>query len=96
MGMLVTRVPIGNWSEHPAAVADDLADELVAHHDVAVGVPDEHPRGVVRVRMVHVVDVRRADGGAHRSHQQLTGTGHRVGRLADLEASATQHQLRAS
>ena len=73
-------------------VADDLPDELVAHHHVTVGVPHEHPRRVVRVRVVHVVDVRRADGSAHRAHEQLTRTRHRVVGLADLEASPTQHQ----
>jgi hypothetical protein len=75
-----------------STVADNLADELMTHHDVTVSIPDEHPRRVVRVRMVHVVNVRGTDRGAHRSQQQLTRARYGVFRLADLEASTTQHR----
>ena len=36
--MDVTRAPTGNWSRAPGPVADDLADELVTQHDVAIRV----------------------------------------------------------
>ena len=87
------RDPTPDWELIGASrsVGDDLADELVAHHDVALGVPHEQPRRVVRIRMVHVVDVGGAHGGADRLEQQLAVARHRIRRLAHLETSTTQH-----
>jgi hypothetical protein len=72
-------------------VRHHLADELVPQHEVAVLVVQEPARTVVRhgVGMVHEVHVRRADRGAERAQQQVTGSRHRVGRLAHLQPSAS-------
>ena len=74
-------------------VADDLADELVAEHDVAVRVVDHAGRtaGGDRVVMIHEVHVRRADRGRERAQQQLALSGHGIGGLAHLEPPVSQH-----
>jgi hypothetical protein len=74
-------------------VPDDLADELVPEHDVAIRVVQGTTGGVVdrQFGMVHEVDVRRADRGTERLQQQLAVTGHRVGRLPDRQLAVSQH-----
>ena len=69
------------------SVPDDLPDELVAHHDVAVGVVERSPGRVVdrHLGVVHEVDVRGADRRAQRPQEELPRTRHRVRGLTDLE-----------
>ena len=67
-------------------VADDLADELVTHHDVAFGVVQRASGGVVdpQFRVIHEVDVggtdRRAEGLESKS--PCPGTGSAVSRTS--------------
>ena len=68
-----------------------LTDEFVTHDHVPVGIPHKQPRHVVGIRMVHVVDIRRADRRADRPHQQSPLPGYWGGRLAYLEPTASQH-----
>ena len=91
VGMLVTLCADRELVRTAWPVGDDFADELVAHHDVAIGIPHEHAGCVVRIRMIHVVDVRCADRRAERPQQQLARTRHGIRRLTNLEVSASQH-----
>ena len=92
MGMDVTRVPTGNWSVHPGPWPIDLADEFVTEHDVAIGVVQRPPGGIVdaEFRVVHEVDIGRADRGGQRPQQQFTLAGHRIGDLPDRQISVLQ------
>jgi len=82
----------------PRAVTDDLAHELVPHHDVAVGVVQRSPRRVVdrELWMIHEMDVGSADRGAERLQQQITLSGNRIGGIADLEPPTSQHHCAQS
>ena len=68
------------------SVPNDLADELVAEHDVAVRVVQRTTGRIVdgQLGVVHEVHVRRADRGAQRPQQQLARSGRRVRCLSDL------------
>ena len=67
-------------------VSDDLADELVAEHDVLIRVIQRAAGRIVDAEfwMVHEVHVRCTDRGAQRPQQQLTGAGPWVRCLPDL------------
>ena len=75
------------------AMADHLGDELVPEHDVAVVVVERPSGGIVdgERRVVHEVHVRGADRRAERPAQQLSGTGHGIGGLADRQLTVSQH-----
>jgi hypothetical protein len=79
---------------HPVPMADHLAHELVAHHDVLVG-PAVPQTGVVvgdRLGMVHEVDIRCADRAAEHPQQELPWARRRVSGLSCLQRSASQHR----
>ena len=76
------------------SVADHLAHELVAEHDVAVLVvhqADVRSGGGYGVVMIHEVDVRSTDRGAHDPEEELAGAGNGVCDLLDLQATLSQH-----
>ena len=68
------------------AMPDDLADEFVPEHDVALRVVQRTPRRIVdgELRVIHEVHVGRANRRAQRAQQQLALAGLGVRRLADL------------
>src|SRR5262249_26481008 len=75
------------------AVGDDIANELVAKDDVAVGVVD-HPRRSAhgdRIVVIHEVHVGCADRRTHRADEQLARSGDRIRRLSDLELPVAEH-----
>ena len=74
-------------------VADDLAHELVPHHNVAVGVVQRPPCGVVdrELGVVHEMDVRGADRRAERLQQKVALAGNGIGGLPDLQPAASQY-----
>ena len=74
-------------------VTDDLADELVTHDDVAVGVV-KRPSGRVvdrEFRMVHEVDVGRTDRGAQGLEEQITRSWDRIRGVPDSQLAALQY-----
>src|SRR5690606_17631309 len=76
------------------SVVDDLGAVLVAHHDVGTGIVVGQAGVVVGVapRMIHEVQIGRADAARKRSYQQLSVAGHRVGDVSTLHDSVPQHR----
>ena len=74
------------------SMPDDFADELVAQHDVAVGVVERATGRVVdgKFGVVHEVHVGRTDRGAQRPQQQLTRSGLRVRCFPYLKSAIPQ------
>lgn len=73
-------------------VTDDLADELVAQHDVTVRVIERSAGRIVETEfgVVHEVDVGRADRGTEHPQEKLAGTRYGIRDLADLELTGPE------
>ena len=63
------------------AMPDDLTDELMAEHDVAVRRHTATAGRIVRteIGVIHEMDIRGTDRGAQSSQEQFSRAGHRVG-----------------
>lgn len=73
-------------------VADDFTDELVAHHDVGLGVVSGKQRVVAAgVGVVHEVQVRCTDGAGQCAQKKLPRNGFRVRRFPDGHPSVVQY-----
>jgi hypothetical protein len=91
VGSPVTRVPTGQVAGTAWTECHHVSDELVAHDDVAIGVPCEYAGRSDGLRVVHVVHIGRADCSTDRTDQRLTFSRHWIGGLTDLQAAAPQH-----
>ena len=88
IGRLVTRVPSGKSPEQSGPWP---TTSPMNSWPMTVSRSESHTNRVGRVRMVHVVHVRRADRRGQRLDQQFAGAGHRIGRLPNLELPVAKH-----
>ena len=75
------------------SVPDDLPDELMAQHDVLLGVVQRPTRRVVEAEfgVIHEVHVGGADRGARDPQEQFPGPGNRIGHFLHRQLAVPQH-----
>ena len=90
IGIDVTRAPIGK-ARYTQARGHDLANELMTHDDVAVGVVQRAASRVIdgKFGVVHEMDVGGADRCAERLQQKITLPGNGIGGLTNGQPALT-------